>query len=69
MCESTCKRGCRCSKWIKTAEPVIGDFKKDLTAKGYKGSEVNSWMIFIKERIEYWKGQEKTRKIPTPYRY
>lgn len=57
------------AKWIKAAEPVIGEFKKDLTAKGYKDSEVDSWLSFIKERIEYWKGQEKARKIPTPYQY
>jgi TRAP-type transport system periplasmic protein len=57
------------AKWVKAAEPVIGDFKKDLTAKGYTGPEVDSWISFIKERIEYWKGQEKARKIPTPYQY
>ncbi len=57
------------AKWAKAAEPVIDDFKKDLTAKGYKAAEIDSWLAFIKERIEYWKGQEKAKKIPTAYQY
>jgi len=54
---------------VKAAEPVIGEYKKDLTGKGYTGKDVDAWVAFIKERIEYWKGQEKARNIPTPYKY
>jgi len=50
-------------------EPVIADYKKDLTSKGYKAAEVDAWLKFIKERIEYWKGQEKAQKVPTAYTY
>ncbi len=57
------------AKWIKAAQPVVDDFKKDLTSKGYKGPEVDGWIKFIKDRIEYWKGQEKARKVPTAYQY
>jgi TRAP-type C4-dicarboxylate transport system substrate-binding protein len=57
------------AKWVKAAEPVIGDFKKDMISKGYKAAEVDSWISFIKERIEYWKGQEKARKVSTAYQY
>ena len=57
------------ARWIKAAEPVIGDFKKDLISKGYKASEIDSWLSFVKERIEYWKAQEKARKIKTAYEY
>ena len=57
------------AKWAKAAEPVTADFKKDLIAKGYKAAEVDSWLAFIKERVEYWKGQEKAKKIPTAYQY
>ncbi len=57
------------AKMVKAVEPVIVDFKKDLVAKGYKAAEVDGWIAFIKERIEYWKGQEKARKIPTAYQY
>ncbi|MDP1991394.1 MAG: hypothetical protein Q8K00_10250, partial [Syntrophales bacterium] len=56
-------------RWIKAGDPVVADFKKDLTAKGYKPAEVDSWLSFIKERIEYWKGQEKAKKIATVYKY
>ena len=57
------------AKWVKAAEPVITDFKKDLTSKGYKAADVDAWLSFVKERIEYWKAQEKTQKVPTAYQY
>ena len=34
-----------------------------------QGSEVDSWIAFVKERIEYWKGQEKANKVPSAYQY
>lgn len=54
-------------RWVKAVQPVIDDYKKDMVAKGYKAAEVDSWIKFIKERIAYWKEQEKARKIPTAY--
>ncbi len=57
------------ARWVKAAQPVIGDFKKDMVSKGYKAAEVDGWISFIKERIDYWKGQEKAQKIPTAYQY
>ena len=30
---------------------------------------VVGWLSYIKERIEYWKGQEKAKKIATVYKY
>lgn len=57
------------ARWVKAAQPVMGDFKKDMIAKGYKSAEVDGWISFIKERIDYWKGQEKAQKIPTTYQY
>ena len=54
---------------MKAAQPVVADFKKDMVSKGYKAAEVDSWLGFIKERIEYWKGQEKAKKVPTVYQY
>jgi TRAP-type transport system periplasmic protein len=57
------------AKWIKAVQPVVDDYKKDLMAKGYKAAEIDGWLSFVKERIEYWKGQEKAKKIPTPYQY
>ncbi len=57
------------AKFAKAVEPVIAEFKKDLVSKGHKGADVDSWISFIRERVEYWKGQEKARKIPTAYQY
>ncbi len=57
------------ARWSKAVEVVISDYKKDMIAKGFKASEVDSWISFIKERIDYWKKQEKDKKIPTAYVY
>lgn len=57
------------ARWVNAVDPVVENFKKDLVSKGYKAEEVNSWISFVKERIHYWKDQEKTKKIPTSYQY
>jgi TRAP-type C4-dicarboxylate transport system substrate-binding protein len=57
------------ARWVKASEPVVAGFKKDLTSKGYTEKEVGTWLEFIQERIQYWKGQEKAKKIPTAYEY
>jgi TRAP-type C4-dicarboxylate transport system substrate-binding protein len=57
------------ARWVKASQPVIEDYKKDLMSKGYKAAEIDSWLSYIKERIEYWKGQEKAKKVPTAYQY
>ena len=57
------------ARWVKAAEPVIADYKKDLISKGHKAEEIDGWLAFVRERIEYWRGQEKSRKIPTTYQY
>ncbi len=57
------------ARWVKAAEPVVADFKKDLASKGYKAAEIDGWISFVRERIEYWKAQEKVQKIPTAYQY
>lgn len=56
-------------KWAKAEEPLIAEYKKELVGKGHKDQEVDAWFKFIRERIEYWKGQEKARNISTPYQY
>jgi TRAP-type transport system periplasmic protein len=57
------------TRWSKAVEGVIADYKKDMVSKGFAAAEVDSWISFIKERIAYWKGQEKAKKIPTAYTY
>ncbi|HEX2964768.1 MAG TPA: TRAP transporter substrate-binding protein [Syntrophorhabdaceae bacterium] len=53
------------AKWVKASQPVVEDFKKDLTSKGFKAAEIDSWLKYVDERIDYWEKQEKSRKIPT----
>ncbi len=55
------------SRWIKAVEPVIGNYKKNMVAKGFKEADVDGWVKYIKERTEYWKKEEKQRKIPAPF--
>jgi TRAP-type C4-dicarboxylate transport system substrate-binding protein len=55
------------ARWVKAVEPVIGAYKKDMVSKGHKASDVDSWVKYIKERIEYWKKEEKKRAIPAPF--
>ena len=57
------------AKWVKAVQPVIADFSKDLVSKGYKKADIDSWLGYIHERTDYWKAQEKARKIPTPFKY
>jgi TRAP-type C4-dicarboxylate transport system substrate-binding protein len=54
-------------KWIKAVEPVIESYKKDMVSKGYKEAEIDGWLKYIKDRVEYWKKEEKQRKIPAPF--
>ncbi|MCS7280136.1 MAG: TRAP transporter substrate-binding protein [Desulfobacterota bacterium] len=54
-------------KWIKAVEPVIADYKKSMVEKGFKASDVDGWIKFIKERIDYWKKEERARRIPSPF--
>ena len=56
-------------KWIKAVQPVIEDYKKDLVSKSYKAGEIDEWIGFVTNRIQYWKGQEKARNIHTTFQY
>lgn len=55
------------SKWTKAVEPVIGDYKKNMVAKGHKEADVDGWLKYIRERIEYWHKEQKKRGIPAPF--
>jgi TRAP-type transport system periplasmic protein len=51
------------ARWVKAAEPVFADYKKDMISKGHKAAEIDSWITFIKERTDYWRKQEKQKGI------
>ena len=55
------------AKWKKAVEPVIEDYKKSMVAKGYKAAEVDGWLKYVKERIEYWHKEQKKRGVPSPF--
>jgi TRAP-type C4-dicarboxylate transport system substrate-binding protein len=55
------------AKWVKAVEPVIGDYKKSMAAKGYKEAEVDDWVKYIKGRIGYWHKEQKKRGIPSAF--
>jgi TRAP-type C4-dicarboxylate transport system substrate-binding protein len=55
------------TRWKKAVEPVIGAYRKDMIGKGFKGADVDNWLSYIKERADYWRKQEKERKIPSPF--
>jgi TRAP-type C4-dicarboxylate transport system substrate-binding protein len=57
------------AKWVKAVQPVIDDYKKDVISKGSKAGDVDEWIGFINKRIQYWKGQEKAKNIPTTFQY
>jgi TRAP-type C4-dicarboxylate transport system substrate-binding protein len=48
-------------------QPVLGKYVDAMVAKGFKKSEVEGWIDYIKSRIEYWKPKEKERSIPSPF--
>ena len=52
------------ARWVKAVEPIIENYKKELVAKGFNIAEVDDWVKFIRERINYWHGQQKALNIP-----
>jgi TRAP-type C4-dicarboxylate transport system substrate-binding protein len=55
------------SRWLKAAEPVIEEHIKELEDKGFKRSETEKYLKFIRERVAYWTTKEKELKIPRAY--
>jgi TRAP-type C4-dicarboxylate transport system substrate-binding protein len=54
-------------KWQKAVEPMLAQHVKDLEAKGFKKSDTEAYLKYIRERIDYWSKQEKDRKIPSAH--
>ena len=55
------------ARWIKAVDPIIGTYKKNMVSKGYKEADVDGWLKYIGDRIEYWKKQQKDRGIAAPF--
>jgi TRAP-type C4-dicarboxylate transport system substrate-binding protein len=50
-------------KWKKVTEPVIDNYVKDLTSKGYSESEVRGWIAFLQQRIDFWTAKQLDYRI------
>jgi hypothetical protein len=48
-------------------QPIVQDYRKDLTERGYTDKDIDAFYGFIRERAEYWQKQEKEKKIPSPW--
>ena len=44
--------------WKQLSDEVIEDYTKNMVANGSTQEEVNSWISFIEERIDYWTQQQ-----------
>jgi hypothetical protein len=38
-----------------------------MVSKGYKDTDVDGWVKYIKERIDYWHKEQKKRGIPSAF--
>jgi len=54
-------------KWKSAVAPVFVEYTNDMTGKGFKKPEVDSWIQFVQERIAYWLQKQKELKIKVPY--
>jgi TRAP-type C4-dicarboxylate transport system substrate-binding protein len=46
-------------RWQELASNVISDFTETLVAAGHSKEEVEGWLFFIEERIDYWSEKQK----------
>ena len=53
------------TKWQAAVKPVIDDYVKKMVDKGFKEAEVNEWIDYLRERIEYWKQRQIALRIPS----
>lgn len=53
------------TRWIKAVDPVIASHKEELVSKGFKAADVDGWLNYIKERMDYWTIQQKSKNIPS----
>jgi TRAP-type C4-dicarboxylate transport system substrate-binding protein len=54
------------AKWKSVTAPVIDNYIKDMTSKGYTESEVRGWITFLRERIDFWTKKQIEYRIPSP---
>jgi TRAP-type C4-dicarboxylate transport system substrate-binding protein len=50
-------------KWQAAVKPVIDDYIKRMTKKGFSESEVNGWIKYLQERTDYWTKKQTLLRI------
>ncbi|MGQ9824997.1 MAG: TRAP transporter substrate-binding protein DctP [Desulfotomaculales bacterium] len=50
-------------QWKQLADKVIEGYVNNMVSKGYSKEEVNSWISYVRERIDYWTKQQKEQGI------
>lgn len=55
------------ARWIEAVQPVVTSYKKSMVSAGHSDKEIDSYISYIKERIEYWRKIEKEKGIPRPF--
>jgi TRAP-type C4-dicarboxylate transport system substrate-binding protein len=53
-------------KWKAATAPVVDNYIKDMTSKGYSESEVRGWISYLRERIDFWTKKQMEYRIPSP---
>jgi len=53
------------AKFKAAVEPVINDYKAAMVEKGYTAAEVDGWINFVKERIDFWMAKQIAYRIPS----
>ncbi len=54
-------------RWQNSVESLIAGYVKNMESLGFKKSETEANIRFVRERIKYWRNKEKELKIPTPF--
>ncbi|MCG6538441.1 MAG: hypothetical protein L7F78_27925, partial [Syntrophales bacterium LBB04] len=55
------------NRWEKAVQPVVTSAGQDLLSKGFKQSEVDAYISYIRERAESWRKKAKEQGIVTLY--
>jgi len=52
-------------RWKAAVEPVIDNYVKTMTGKGFSEAEVRGWIKFLRERSDYWTKKQIALRIPS----
>jgi TRAP-type C4-dicarboxylate transport system substrate-binding protein len=55
------------AKMKEAVSPVVENYLKDMEDRGFKRTEMDEQVKYIRERIAHWSKQEKTRQLKSPY--